>query len=96
MERYRHSMGTIFRHQCLSQRQSTDGIIPELSEWGKDWAGGNVQAVILKTESAPYPVGNLAWNWSTPIYSYRTMHALLMVVRNAFITGTGVPAPTQP
>lgn len=76
--------------------QSADGIIPVIiGEWGKDWAGENVQAVILKTQSSPYPIGNLAWNWSAGepdiLVSGNERTAYGDAV-NAFIeSGTGVP-----
>lgn len=81
--------------------QSADGIIPVIiGEWGKDWAGDNVQAVILKTEPAPYPVGNLAWNWSAgdpDILVSDNVRTPFGDAVNVFIdAGTGVPKPIQP
>jgi len=82
--------------------QSADGIIPVIvGEWGLDWAGDSVLAVILKTESAPYPVGNLAWNWRAGdpdiLVSDDGIRTPYGDAVNAFINaGTGVPEPTQP
>ena len=82
--------------------QSADGVIPVIvGEWGKDWAGENVQTVILKTDSAPYPVGNLAWNWRAGdpdiLVSDNNTRTPYGDAVNAFINaGTGVPKPTQP
>ena len=82
--------------------QSADGIIPVIvGEWGKDWAGDNVQAVILKTGSAPYPVGNLAWNWRAGdldiLVSSNNTRTPYGNAVNAFINaGKGMPKPTQP
>jgi hypothetical protein len=81
--------------------QSADGIIPVIvGEWGKDWAGDNVQAVILQTGSAPYPVGNLSWNWSAgepDILVSGNSRTPYGDAVNAFINaGTGVPKLTQP
>ncbi len=81
--------------------KSADGIIPVIiGEWGKDWAGENVQAVILKTQSTPYPVGNLAWNWSAgdpDILVSENMRTAYGDAVNAFIdAGTGVPKAVQP
>ena len=80
--------------------QSADGIIPVIiGEWGLDWAGDNVLAVILKTGLAPYPVGNLAWNWSAgdpDILVSGNARTPYGDAVNAFIdAGTGVPEPTQ-
>ena len=79
--------------------KSADGIIPVIvGEWGLDWAGNNVLTVILKTGSAPYPVGNLAWNWSAGNPDIlvsdgaRTPYGDMV---NSFIgAGTGVPKAT--
>jgi len=81
--------------------QSADGIIPVIvGEWGRDWAGDNVQAVILKTGPAPYPVGNLAWNWRAGdpdiLVSDNNTRTPYGDAVNAFIdAGTGVPKPTS-
>jgi hypothetical protein len=81
--------------------QSADGIIPVIvGEWGLDWAGDNVLAVILKTGPDPYPVGNLSWNWSAghpDILVSGNARTPYGDAVNAFIdAGTGVPEPTQP
>jgi len=81
--------------------QSADGIIPVIvGEWGLDWAGDNVLAVILKTGPAPFPVGNLSWNWSAgdpDILVSGNVRTPYGDAVNAFINaGTGVPEPTQP
>jgi hypothetical protein len=58
-----------------------------------------VLAVILKTGLAPYPIGNLAWNWSAgdpDILVSGNARTPYGDAVNAFIdAGTGVPEPTQ-
>ncbi len=81
--------------------KSADGVIPVIiGEWGKDWAGDKVQAVILKTGPSPYPVRNLAWNWSAgapDILVSGNERTPFGDAVNAFINaGTGVPKPTKP
>ncbi len=81
--------------------KSADGVIPVIvGEWGLDWAGDSVMAVMLQTGPDSYPVGNLAWNWSAGgpdvlvSGDERTPYGDAV---NAFIdAGTGVPAATQP
>ncbi|MEE9339360.1 MAG: hypothetical protein V3U87_14895 [Methylococcaceae bacterium] len=76
-----------------------NGIDSDCWRVGLDWAGENVLAVILKMESAPYPVGNLSWNWNAGDHdtlvrdNARTPYGDAV---NAFIdAGKGVPEPTQ-
>ncbi len=81
--------------------KSADGVLPVIvGEWGLDWAGDSVMAVILGTGPDQAPVGNLAWNWSAGgpdvlvSGNERTPYGDAV---NAFINaGTGVPAATQP